>query len=41
MTRDELLIKWQAPQPVLDCGHVRLVDVMGDDERIEQVARLS
>jgi thymidylate synthase (FAD) len=41
MTRDELLYKWQAPQPVLDCGHVRLVDVMGDDERIEQVARLS
>jgi len=41
MTRDELLYKWQAPQPVLDCGHVRLVDIMGDDERIEQVARLS
>lgn len=41
MTKDELLYKWQAPQPVLDCGHVRLVDVMGDDERIEQVARLS
>lgn len=41
MTKDELLYKWQAAQPVLDCGHVKLIDVMGDDERIEQVARLS
>jgi thymidylate synthase (FAD) len=41
MTKDELLIKWSEPQPVLDCGHVKLIDVMGDDERIEQVARLS
>jgi thymidylate synthase (FAD) len=41
MTKEELLYKWQAAQPVLDCGHVKLIDVMGDDERIEQVARLS
>lgn len=40
MTRDELLARW-ACQPVLDVGHVRLIDTMGDDERIEQVARVS
>lgn len=40
MTRDELLARW-ACQPVLDAGHVRLIDTMGDDERIEQVARVS
>lgn len=41
MTREELIAKWSTPTPVLDHGHVRLVDVMGDDERVEQVARLS
>lgn len=41
MNREELLYKWQSPQPVLDHGHVQLIDVMGSDERIEQVARLS
>lgn len=41
MTKEELLYKWQSPQPVLDHGHVQLIDVMGSDERIEQVARLS
>lgn len=41
MTREELLAKWSTPTPALDHGHVRLVDVMGDDERVEQVARLS
>jgi thymidylate synthase (FAD) len=41
MTRDELLAKHGPPVQVLDHGHVRLVDVMGDDERVEQVARLS
>jgi len=41
MTRDELLAKHGQPVQVLDHGHVRLVDVMGDDERVEQVARLS
>lgn len=41
MTRDELLAKHGEPVRVLDHGHVRLIDVMGDDERVEQVARLS
>lgn len=41
MNKEELLAKWSTPTPVLDHGHVRLVDVMGDDERVEQVARLS
>lgn len=41
MTKDELLAKHGEPVRVLDHGHVRLIDVMGDDERVEQVARLS
>lgn len=41
MNREELLAKHGQPVQVLDHGHVRLVDVMGDDERVEQVARLS
>lgn len=41
MTRDELIAKHGEPVCVLDHGHVRLIDVMGDDERVEQVARLS
>jgi thymidylate synthase (FAD) len=41
MTREELLAKHGEPVRVLDHGHVRLIDVMGDDERVEQVARLS
>jgi thymidylate synthase (FAD) len=41
MTREELLAKHGQPVQVLDHGHVRLVDVMGNDERVEQVARLS
>lgn len=41
MTREELLAKHGQPVQVLDHGHVRLIDVMGDDERVEQVARLS
>lgn len=42
MNREELLLKWGAtPTKVLDHGHVRLVNVMGDDEAIEQAARLS
>jgi thymidylate synthase (FAD) len=40
MNRDELLAKHKC-EAVLDGGHVRLIDVMGDDERIEQVARVS
>lgn len=35
------LVPFTTPRRVLDHGHVMLVDVMGDDERIEQVARLS
>jgi thymidylate synthase (FAD) len=41
MNRDELLAKHREPVPVLDHGFVRLVDVMGDDEAIEQAARVS
>lgn len=43
MNREELLEKYGNGNaiPVLDYGHVMLVDVMGDDERVEQVARLS
>ncbi len=42
MNREELLEKWgTTPTKVLDHGHVRLVNVMGDDEAIEQAARLS
>jgi len=41
MTKEELLAKHGEPVRVLDHGHVRLIDVMGDDERVEQVARLS
>ena len=43
MNREELIAKYGDGTiiPVLDHGHVTLVDVMGGDERIEQVARLS
>ncbi|MCA8940279.1 MAG: FAD-dependent thymidylate synthase, partial [Planctomycetes bacterium] len=41
MNHRELLEKWGTPQPVLDGGHVRLVDVMGDDNSIVQAARIS
>lgn len=43
MTREELLVAFGESNPIkcLDHGHVFLVDVMGSDERIEQVARLS
>jgi len=43
VTREDLLEKYGNGTylPVLDHGHVTLVDVMGDDERVEQVARLS
>lgn len=41
MNRDELLEKYAEPIKVLDHGHVRLIDVMGDDYRIEAAARLS
>jgi len=35
------LLQRHACAAVLDAGHVRLIDVMGDDERIESVARVS
>lgn len=35
------LQKWTAPIRVLDQGHVRLVDVMGNDEAVVQAARIS
>jgi thymidylate synthase (FAD) len=43
VNREELIAKYGDGTiiPVLDHGHVTLVDVMGGDERIEQVARLS
>ncbi len=43
MNREELIAKYGdgTTIPVLDHGHVTLVDVMGGDERVEQVARLS
>lgn len=40
MQRDALVEK-HACAAVLDAGHVRLIDCMGDDERIESVARVS
>ncbi len=41
MTRDDLIEKFGAPMKVLDHGHVRLVDLMGDDAAIVQAARVS
>lgn len=41
MNREELLEKYAEPIPVLNYGHVALIDVMGDDYRIEAAARLS
>lgn len=40
MERAELLERHRCVA-VLDAGHVRLIDCMGDDERIESVARVS
>ena len=41
MEKQELLKTYQEPIPVLDHGFVRLVDVMGDDNAIVQMARVS
>lgn len=41
MHREELITKFSERIPVLDKGHVRLVDVMGDDIAIVQAARVS
>ena len=37
----QLLEKWGTPVRVLDAGHVRLVDLMGDDLAVCQAARVS
>jgi thymidylate synthase (FAD) len=41
MNREELLTKYATGIPVGPHGHVRLVDVMGDDSAIVQAARVS
>jgi len=41
MNKQQLIEKWGSPQPVLDKGMVRLVDLMGDDAAIVQMARVS
>ena len=41
MNRIELLELFKEPLPVLDDGHVMLVDVMGDDKAIADAARVS
>lgn len=41
MDKLALLERFKDPIPVLDHGHVRLVDVLGDDARVEAAARLS
>lgn len=41
MNKQQLLAKWSEPHKVLDKGHVRLVDCMGDDASIVQMARVS
>lgn len=41
MDRTQLIAKFGEPQRVLDHGRVWLVDVMGDDARIAEVARVS
>ena len=41
MTREELLAQYSEPSKVLDHGMVRLVDVMGDDTAVVQMARTS
>ena len=41
MNKEDLLAVYGDPVNVLDHGHVRLVDVMGDDAAIVQAARVS
>lgn len=41
VNRDTLLAKYNTPIPLLGHGFVRLVDVMGDDHRIAEAARVS
>lgn len=41
MTKEELLAKYGGIRRVLDHGHVRLIDVMGDDASVVRAARVS
>ena len=41
MTIPERLRPFTIPQPVLDDGHVQLMDVMGDDLAVVDAARIS
>lgn len=41
MNKQELLKKWSEPSVIGTDGHVRLVDVMGDDAAVVQMARTS
>jgi len=41
VTKDELLAKHGGPRQVLDHGHVRLIDFMGDDTAVVDMARKS
>ena len=41
MNKQALIEKWGQPQKVGPDGHVRLVDVMGDDSAVVQAARTS
>lgn len=41
VNREELLEKYKEPIKVLNDGHIRLVDVMGEDSSIVQAARVS
>lgn len=41
MNREDLIARYGAPIKVLDKGHVRLIDLMGDDQAIVQAARVS
>jgi thymidylate synthase (FAD) len=41
MNKEDLLAKHGEPARILDHGHVRLVDVMGDDAAVVQAARVS
>lgn len=41
MTREELLVRFMDPIPVLGSGFVQLLDVMGDDQAVVDAARIS
>jgi thymidylate synthase (FAD) len=41
LSREELIAKFKKPRKILDHGHIRIVDVMGDDAAVVQSARVS